>query len=82
MINKDGLEIEMNPRRVMDELLRGTGAVMADGVSIYVENTNVRDHQIVVARSPESGQTVERKYFEVQGYDQAWVQFTEWMNPD
>jgi len=82
MINKDGLQIEMNPRRVLDELLRGTGAVMAEGVSIYVENTNVRDQQIVVARSPEGGQPLVRKYYEVQGYDQAWVQFQEWLTQD
>ena len=82
MINKEGLQVEMNPKRVLDELLRGTGAVMAEGASIYVENTNVRDQQIVVARSPEGDRPLVRKYYEVKGYDQAWVQFTEWLNRD
>ncbi len=82
MINKDGLQVEMNPRRVLDELLRGTGAVMANGVSIYVEHTNVRDQQIVVARSPEGDRPLNRQYFEVHSYDQAWVQFQEWLIPE
>lgn len=78
MINKDGLRVIPNAKEVREELLRGTGAVMADGAAIYMENRDVRDKVIVVARDPQDNQPPEKKYFEVAVYDQAWLQFQQW----
>jgi len=78
MINKLGLAVMPSPRAVRDELLQGTGAVMAAGCSIFVESSNVKDKEIVVFRSPEKNIMAERKAFDVEHFDQAWKQFDEW----
>ncbi|MCF8719759.1 hypothetical protein [Nitrospina gracilis] len=78
MINKDGMKVTDNPKEVREELLRGTGAVMADGVAMYMENSNVRDKQIVVARSPEGDTPLTKKHYDPAVFDQAWLQFKEW----
>jgi len=78
MMNKLGIEVMNSPRAVRDELLQGTGAVMAAGCSIFVESSNVKDKEIVVFRSPGKDVTAERKAFDVEHFDQAWKQFDEW----
>ena len=78
MINKLGIEVMNSPRVVRDELLQGTGAVMAAGCSIFVESSNVKDKEIVVFRSPGTHTPAERKAFDVEHFDQAWKQFDEW----
>ena len=78
MINKLGIEVMNSPRAVRDELLQGTGAVMAAGCSIFVESSNVKDKEIVVFRSPGKDISAERKAFDVEHFDQAWKQFDEW----
>ncbi len=78
MINKNGMEIEESARQVREELMNGTGAVMAEGCSIFMENDNVRDQQVVVARSPESGQKPERIVFDMEQFGKAWEQFVQW----
>ncbi len=78
MINKLGLVVMDSPRAIRDELLQGTGAVMAAGCSIFVESSNVKDKEIVVFRSPAKDVSAERKAFDVEHFDQAWKQFEEW----
>lgn len=78
MMNKLGIEVMISPRAVRDELLQGTGAVMAAGCSIFVETSNVKDKEIVVSRSPGKDFAAERKAFDVGHFDQAWKQFEEW----
>ncbi len=76
MINKVGLKVENNPKRVQDELLRGTGAVMADGASIFIESSNFKDKQIIVTQdSPTSRQKVA---FDPEQFPKAWETFVEW----
>jgi hypothetical protein len=78
MMNKLGMEVVNSPRAVRDELLQGTGAVMAPGCSIFVESSNVKDKEIVVFRSPGKGASAERKAYDVEHFDQAWKQFEAW----
>ncbi|NIP99402.1 MAG: hypothetical protein GWM98_02455 [Nitrospinaceae bacterium] len=78
MFNKLGIEVQDSPRAVREELLQGSGAVMADGVSIFVEAGNVKDRQIVVCRSPGPGESTESKIFDVEQYDEAWKQLQAW----
>jgi len=78
MINKLGLAVMDSPRAIRDELLQGTGAVMASGCSIFVESSNVKDKEIIVFRSPAKNISAERKAFDVERFDQAWKQFDEW----
>lgn len=81
MMNKLGIEVIDSPRAVRDELLQGTGAVMAPGCSIFVESSNVKDKEIVVFRSPGKDIDAERKAFDVEHFDRAWKQFDEWRFP-
>lgn len=81
MINKLGLTVRDSARVVRDELLQGTGAVMAAGCSIFVESSNVNDREIVVFRAPGQGVAAERKAFVIERFDEAWKQFTEWRTP-
>ena len=78
IMNKLGIEAVNSPRAIRDELLQGTGAVMAAGCSIFVESSNVKDKEIVVFRSPAKDVSAERKAFDVEFFDQAWKQFDEW----
>lgn len=78
MMNKLGMKVINSPRMVRDELLQGTGAVMAPGCSIFVESSNVKDKEIVVFRSPGKDIPPERKAFDVEHFDQAWKQFDAW----
>jgi hypothetical protein len=77
-MNKLGMAVVNSPRAIRDELLQGTGAVMAAGCSIFVESSNVKDKEIVVFRSPAKDISEERKAFDVEHFDQAWKQFDEW----
>ncbi len=78
MINKLGMAVMDSPRVVRNELLQGTGAVMAAGCSIFVATGNVKDKEIVVFRSPGKNSSAERKAFDVERFDEAWRQFVEW----
>jgi len=78
VFNGDGLEIPNSPRVVERELLQGTGAVMADGVSIHLEHLNVSENQFVVARSPEGARPLEIERFRHNQFDDAWRRFQEW----
>ena len=78
MMNKLGMEVIDSPRAVRDELLQGTGAVMAPGCSIFVESSNVKDKEIVVFRSPGNGIDAKRETFDIEHFDRAWKQFDEW----
>lgn len=78
MINKLGMAVMDSPRVVRDELLQGTGAVMAAGCSIFVESSNVKDKEIVVFRSPGNKFSAERRAFDVDRFDEAWQQFVTW----
>ena len=76
MINKNGMAVENNPKRVQDELLRGTGAVMADGASIFIESTNFKDKQIIVTN--DSSTPRQKATFDPEQFGQAWETFVGW----
>ncbi len=76
MINKVGLQVENNPKRVQDELLRGTGAVMADGAAIFIESTNFKDKQIIVTQ--DSATPHQKAAFDLEQFPQAWETFVAW----
>ena len=76
MINKVGLEVENNPKRVQEELLRGTGAVMADGASIFIESSNFKDKQIIVTQ--DSPTAPQKAAFDPEQFAKAWETFAQW----
>ncbi len=79
MYNGDGLTVPNSPLAVEQELLEGTGRVMADGAAIYVEHLNVSENQFVVVRSPSKDVALETLRFPSSRYDEAWRQFSGWV---
>ena len=54
LINKNGLEIHNSAKHVLEEIMRGTGCVMADKISIFIENPSINEKHIVVSKVPDS----------------------------
>ncbi len=80
LINKNGLEIACLAKPVMDELMRGTGSVMADKLSLYLESPTFNEKYIVVARSPEEPNGApEMKKYSAANFKDAWEQFQLWL---
>ena len=79
LINKNGLEIPYAGKPVFEELMRGTGCVMADKLSMFLESETFNEKFIVLVRSPEGTGAPEVKKFRSANFKDAWVQFTGWM---
>ena len=80
LINKNGLEIACLAKPVFEELMRGTGCVMADKLSLYVESETFNEKYIVVARSPEEPNGApEMKKYSAGNFKDAWGQFLLWL---
>lgn len=75
LINKNGLEVQNSAKRVFEELMRGTGCVMADKSSIFIENQSVNEKYIVVSRVPDSMSPVVAKKFASSNFKGAWELF-------
>ena len=46
LINKDGLSVTNNPKAIHEELFRGTGSVMGEGVSVFMQNESITEKYI------------------------------------
>jgi len=79
LINKNGLPVEASAKRVFEELMRGTGSVMGEGLSIFIETPTVHEKQIVVNRAPEPGRPVEVRKFPANRFQDAWQLFAAWL---
>jgi len=75
LINKNGIEVHNSAKHVMEEIMRGTGCVMADKMSIFIENASLNEKHIVVSKVPDSnGPGVTRK-FPTSDFKNAWELF-------
>ncbi len=72
------MPVEDSAREVREELLRGTGAVMAEGCSIFMETGNIRDQMIIVARCPDSENSAQSASFDINHLGEAWKLFVQW----
>ena len=49
LFNKDGLPVKNNLKAIQDELVRGTGFVIAEKVSAFIQNASLHEKHIVIS---------------------------------
>ena len=77
-INKNGMPVGNSPKELFEELMRGTGFVIGNNASIYMENTGLHDKNIVVSKIPSSGSSEKSKKFPVSQFEKAADCFNSW----
>ena len=77
LINKDGLSVTNNPRAIHEELFRGTGYVIGNGASVFIQNESITEKYIMVFKdiSPLS----ERRFI-ASRYKEALELFQQWLD--
>lgn len=75
LINKNGIEIQNSAKQVFEELMRGTGCVMAEKSSIFIENESINEKYIVVSKVPEPQGQGMAKRFPPSNFKDAWELF-------
>ncbi len=78
LINKNGLEIQDSAKQVFEELVRGTGCVMAETSSIFMENESLHEKYIVVTQTPRGNQPARVRKFVPDRFPEAWELFVAW----
>jgi hypothetical protein len=78
LINKDGLPVSNNPKAIHEELFRGTGSVMGNGASIFMQNESITEKYIIISKDngvePPTG-----KKLVADRYKEALALFQEWL---
>ncbi|MZG30395.1 MAG: hypothetical protein F3741_06240 [Nitrospinae bacterium] len=77
LINKDGLSVSKNSKAIHEELFRGTGCVMGDGASIFVQNESITEKYIVISKDNDL-KTDQR--FAASRFDEALELFQKWLS--
>lgn len=77
LINKNGIEIHNSAKHVLEEIMRGTGCVMGDKVSIFIESAGVTEKYIVVSKVPDSGGAGMNQKFPSANFKDAWELFNK-----
>lgn len=62
LFNKDGLQVKNNPKAIQDELVRGTGFVIAEKVSAFIQNVSLHEKHIVIAIDNGKAAPTENKF--------------------
>ena len=62
LINKNGLVISDNIKAIQDELIRGTGFVMGEKVSAFMERKTLHEKNIVISIDEENGVPTEKRF--------------------
>jgi hypothetical protein len=75
LINKNGIEIHNSARHVLEEVMRGTGCVMGEKMSIFIENVGITEKYIVVSRTPDSEGGGMTQKFPSSNFKDAWELF-------
>jgi len=75
LINKNGIEIHNSAKHVLEEIMRGTGSVMGDNRSIFIENAGINEKFIVVAKVPDSKDRGMTRKFPASNFKDAWEFF-------
>lgn len=78
LINKNGIEIHNSAKHVLDEIMRGTGSVMADKMSIFIENAGINEKYIVVSKVPDAKGAGMTRKFPSSNFKDAWELFLNW----
>ncbi len=78
LINKNGIEIHNSAKHVLEEIMRGTGCVMADKMSIFIEIVSITEKHIVVSKVPDSNGPGMTRKFSTSNFKDAWELFLQW----
>lgn len=62
LINKNGLKVKNNLKAIQDELVRGTGFVIGEKVSAFVERKSLHEKNIVVSIEGEGVSPLEKRF--------------------
>ena len=62
LFNKNGLVVSDNLKAIQDELIRGTGFVMGEKISAFMERESLHDKNIVISIDEEKGAPMEKKF--------------------
>ena len=62
LFNKNGLVVRDNLKAIQDELVRGTGFVMGEKISAFMERESLHEKNIVISIDEEKGAPVEKKF--------------------
>ena len=81
LINKNGIEIHNSAKHVLEEIMRGTGCVMADKMSIFIEIASINEKYIVVSKVPDSRGPAMTQKFSSSNFKDAWETFLQWPPP-
>ena len=62
LFNKNGLLVRDNLKAIQDELIRGTGFVMGEKVSAFMERESLHEKNIVISIDEGSDAPMEKKF--------------------
>ena len=62
LFNKDGLPVKNNPKAIQEELVRGTGFVIAEKVSAFIQNASLHEKHIVISIDNGTAAPTEKKF--------------------
>ena len=62
LFNKNGLVVRDNLKAIQDELVRGTGFVMGEKVSAFMERESLHEKNIVISIDEGKGTPIEKKF--------------------
>ena len=62
LFNKNGLIVKNNLKAIQDELIRGTGFVMGEKISAFMERESLHEKNIVISIDEGKGTTIEKKF--------------------
>ena len=62
LFNKNGLVIRNNLKAIQDELIRGTGFVMGEKASAFLERETLHEKKIVISIDEEKGVSTEKRF--------------------
>jgi len=62
LFNKDGLPVKNNLKAIQEELVRGTGFVIAEKVSAFIQNVSLHEKHIVISMDNGTAAPTEKKF--------------------
>ncbi|MFT4579976.1 MAG: hypothetical protein ACI9UO_002828 [Nitrospinales bacterium] len=62
LFNKNGLPVKNNPKAIQDELVRGTGFVIAEKVSAFIQNASLHEKHVVISIDNGMDAPTEKKF--------------------
>ena len=62
LFNKNGLVVRDNLKAIQDELIRGTGFVMGEKISAFMERESLHEKNIVISIEEGGDAPIEKKF--------------------